>query len=316
MSFGSAHEPLQFIVSAGGFRCAHCLMRPLLIAALSGIGALFVWVSVLALIRRRLERATRMPVAKRYLRPAGESLRRRLDAMLGRLDAEILLVPAAAFLFALGVFAFGAGEKPVGRLLGLIGAAALVLLLLRFKRHAQRIADQRLGFLGRRAVGEELNQLRADGWSIFHDVPFDGKPGAGAFHVDHVVVGPRGVYAIGIRTTRPRRAADGSEVVFDGRFLHFPSGKEFLGPDDLRFHAKTLAAWLSESLQREVWVVPVMVLAGWRVRCAGDSDLRVVSDAELASLFREGASPDVLDPSAVGAIRALLEDRCRDVTLD
>lgn len=94
-------------------------MLPLLIAALAGIGVLFAWVAVLALIRRRIGRGTRLPLAKTYLRPAGESLRRRLDVQVERLDAEILLVPAAAFLFALGVYAFGSGEKPVGRLLGL-----------------------------------------------------------------------------------------------------------------------------------------------------------------------------------------------------
>ncbi len=291
-------------------------MPPLLIAALAGIGVLFAWVAVLALIRRRIGRGTRLPLAKTYLRPAGESLRRRLDVQVERLDAEILLVPAAAFLFALGVYAFGSGEKPVGRLLGLVGAAALVLLLLRFNRHAKKIASHRFGYLGKRVIGEELNQLRAYGWSVFHDVPFDGKPGAGPFNVDHVVVGPGGVYAIGTKTRRPRRAGDGHEVVFDGRFLHFPSGKEFLGPDDLRFRAKTLASWLSQSLERDIQVIPVMVLPGWRVRCEGDSDLRVVSDAELTSLFRGESSPSVLDPAAVEAIRAVLEDRCRDLVLE
>lgn len=169
--------------------------------------------------------------------------------------------------------------------------------------------------MGKRVIGEQLHQLRADGWSVFHDVPFDGKPGAGPFNVDHVVVGQGGVYVIGTKTRRPRRAGDGHEVFFDGRFLQFPSGKEFLGPDDLRFRAKTLAAWLSQSLERDIPVIPVMVLPGWRVRCEGDSDLRVASDAELTSLFEGVDTPEVLDPAAVQAIRALLEERCRDVTL-
>lgn len=59
-----------------------------------------------------------------------------------------------------------------------------------------------------------------------------------------------------------------------------------------------------------------MVLPGWRVRREGDSDLRVVSDAELTSLFRGESSPSVLDLAAVEAIRAVLEDRCRDLVLE
>jgi hypothetical protein len=291
-------------------------MSPLLIAVLAGLLAMFVWVGLFALGRRHFLRGRRTPFTRKYLRSPGESLRRQLDALADRFDGEILLVPAACFLLGLGVYAFASGEKPIGRLFGLLGLGALALLLLRFNRLSTQIANHRLGFLGERAVGEELNRLLAEGWSVFHDVPFADNPAAGPFNVDHAVVGPGGVYAIETKTRRKRRAKDGHDVVFDGRFLHFPWGREFLGPDNARFRAKALAAWLSKSLQRDIPVIPVLVLPGWFVRREGKSDLRVVSDGELPSLFRGVNSELLLDPAAVQAIRDLLEERCRDVTLD
>lgn len=291
-------------------------MSPLLIAILSGLSAMFVWLVVFGLVRRGMFRGRRLPFTKKYLRPAGESLRRRLDALLDRFDSEILLVAAASFLFALGVFAYASGERPAGRLFGLIGLGGLVVLFLRFRRLAGEIADHRLGYLGERAVGEELNRLQSAGWIVFHDVPFTDNPGAGPFNVDHVAVGCGGLYAIETKARRKRRTKDGHEAVFDGRLVQFPWGGDFLGPDNARFRAKALAGWLSKSLGQEIPVTPVLVLPGWFVRRTGASDLRVVGDGELQAVFRgENARPR-LDDATVRAIAALLEERCRDVVLE
>jgi hypothetical protein len=291
-------------------------MSPLLTAILSGLSAMFVWLAVFGLVRRRMFRGCRLPFTKKYLRPAGESLRRRLDVLLDRFDSEILLVAAASFLFALGVFAYASGEKPVGRLFGLLGAGGLVLLFLRFKRLAGEIANHRLGYLGERAVGEELNRLQSDGWTIFHDVPFAENPGAGPFNVDHVVVGRGGLYAIETKARRKRRAKDGHEAVFDGRLVQFPWGGDFLGPDNARFRAKALASWLSKALGRDIPVTPVLVLPGWFVRRTGASDLRVVGGGELHGVFRGENERPQFDEATVRAIAALLDERCRDVVLD
>lgn len=291
-------------------------MTPLLIAVLSGLLAMFVWLGAFGLLRGRMFRGRKLPFTKKYLRPAGESLRRRLDALLERFDSQLLLVAAACFLFALGVYAYASDARPVGRLFALIGAGALVVLLLRFKRLAGEIADHRLGYLGERAVGEELSRLMARGWLVFHDVPFDGNPAARPFNVDHVVVGSGGLYAIETKARRKRRAEGGHEVVFDGRFLHFPWGREFLAADDARFRAKALATWLSQALQRGIAVTPVLVLPGWFVRREGASDLHVAGGGELDALFRGEDARALLDDATVRAVAALLEERCRDVTLE
>lgn len=52
----------------------------------------------------------------------------------------------------------------------------------------------RLGYLGERAVGHHLNRLAADGYRVYHDLQFEG------FNIDHVLVGPSGVYSVETKT--------------------------------------------------------------------------------------------------------------------
>ena len=50
----------------------------------------------------------------------------------------------------------------------------------------------RVGERGERVVGEELEKLASKGWTVVHDVPV-GERGA---NIDHVVVGPGGVFTV------------------------------------------------------------------------------------------------------------------------
>src|SRR6266850_2171445 len=75
---------------------------------------------------------------------------------------------------------------------------------------------------GEQAVAEKLADrgLSAAGYSAFHDVP-----GSGDWNIDHVVVGPGGVFVLETKA-RPRRKAkreqEDNVVLFDGSVLQFP----------------------------------------------------------------------------------------------
>lgn len=64
------------------------------------------------------------------------------------------------------------------------------------------------------ARGEErvagLLELLPHGWHVFHDFP------AGGHHVDHVVVGPTGVYAVETKNWRGRVTVEKDEILLDG----------------------------------------------------------------------------------------------------
>jgi hypothetical protein len=104
-----------------------------------------------------------------------------------------------------------------------------------------------MGLLGEQAVAEQLQPLFADGYRIFHDVPGDGK-----WNIDHVVVGPAGVFAIETkyRTKQPGKASERDhEAIFDGNKIQFPSGYDAEAPEQARRNAR----WLAKDAFQSNW---------------------------------------------------------------
>lgn len=106
-------------------------------------------------------------------------------------------------------------------LLGMAGTCIWTL------RHFKKRRNYLLGYLGERAVAEELEPLTREGYHVFHDVPVEKVEGS--FNLDHVVVGPTGLFAIETKTRRKGRAREGvadHKVFYDG-LRHLP-GEECL----------------------------------------------------------------------------------------
>jgi len=177
--------------------------------------------------------------------------------------------------------------------------------------------DCYLGFLGERALGEELNRLLSNGWNVFHDVEFADNPGEKTFNVDHVVVGTGGLFAIETKTRRKQvkhsKQDLKNEVIYNGATLQFPWGEENFGVREARERAEYLARWLSKSLGGQIPVQPVLALPGWSVKRRAGGDLRVISGKEILTLFRDEHEKHILDSQTVKAIAALLDQKCRDV---
>jgi hypothetical protein len=94
---------------------------------------------------------------------------------------------------------------PWARLVGLV-AAALVGWRLRFRPSAQVAAWQR-GAQGERRTARLLDRLVRDGYMVFHDLAVPDSPA----NVDHLVIGPSGVFVIDSKqwTGSVHQGADG-----------------------------------------------------------------------------------------------------------
>jgi hypothetical protein len=79
---------------------------------------------------------------------------------------------------------------PWARLLGL-ATAALVAWRLRF-RPSEQVRAWRRGAAGERRTARLLKRLTRDGYVVFHDLAVPGSPA----NVDHLVIGPSGVFVI------------------------------------------------------------------------------------------------------------------------
>lgn len=257
---------------------------------------------------RRKRAGERSPLSEKLLRPAGYSLQRKLDDLDDAYSAWLL----GAFLcslLAVGGFPFMPTDN-ISRAIFLtafgMGAAGCTVMAW---RRLKDIRSHRMGLLGEQGVAEQLQRLLPPGHQIFHDVPGDGK-----WNIDHVVVGPAGVFAIETkyRTKRPGKAGERDhEAVFDGKKIQFPSGYDAKAPEQASRNARWLANMLTKATGERVTVHPVVALPGWWVTLKADSDVKVLSGKQISGFIAK--EPAQLSDKFIQQISYQLEQRCRDV---
>ncbi len=184
-----------------------------------------------------------------------------------------------------------------------------------FAAKTQKSHNRYLGYFGERIVAEHLEPLKQQGWRIFHDVPCQNN--GAKFNIDHIAVGPTGVFVLETKTRRKGRARPGYDdhkVYFDGRQLVWPWGEDNHGLEQ----AERNAVWLADTLKTEigdrVHVTPMLTLPGWWVELKPSRDsrlCRVTNPKGLSKLLPAGGT--ILSPQQIEAIAATLEARCRDV---
>lgn len=296
---------------------------------MTGFAAFVLGILFLHVFTRRRSRQERAPFPEntRLLRGPGESLRRKAAALDEALLNEFLIaciVPAtslAIFLYLASKLGGGAGLVIAG-----LGLVALMTALFFCARRLGAVVDRRrntaLGAFGERIVSEHLEPLKASGHLVFHDVPA-GDPPAGSkappLNLDHVVVGPAGVFAIETKTRRKGRTRVGfmaHEIIYDGRALAYPWGEDRHGLEQAQSQAGWLATFLQQQLGRPVPVQPLLVFPGWMIIRKGRGAVDVLNPKELAAAIAPDAGrPAVLDADTIDLIARRLEARCRDVEL-
>lgn len=252
----------------------------------------------------------RMPVTEKLLRAPGESLSKKLEELEDELSGEVAIafcMPlVCASIFLIGRQNHAAGSVGVGTIIS--GGTSFVILCRRMFRLLDKKRNYKLGLLGERAVGEELNQLMLSGCRVFHDVP-----NAPYGNIDHVLVAPSGVYAVETKGRRKKEEAgkEAHKVTFDGHCLQFGAGpQENKCLEQAKQQGSRLSDWLSKAVGEAVQVQPVLALPGWFVERKGRGEVIVVSGRAVKSLVK---GRTVLDDTMMERISYQLDQRCRDV---
>lgn len=270
--------------------------------------------------KRNRENRAPFPESSRLLRGPGETLRRRLVA----LDEQIIRRLLFAFIVPLalgGALAWIATRLTgVAQDIGLLAAAGVLLLGLvigirNLVATIDRWCNTWLGHFGERIVAEALEPLKAAGFRVFHDVP--GGDLSQPFNIDHVVVGPSGVFAIETKTRRKGRVRDGfaaSRIIYDGRVLAYPWGEDRHGLDQAQRQADWLAGSLAGLLGESMPVRPILVFPGWQIITrTDDADVVVLAPKQLPAAISASVDAPALDPRQFELIVRHLDSRCRDV---
>jgi hypothetical protein len=247
-----------------------------------------------------------LPNDMRMLRPAGHSIRQKIDDLWDNLMFFFMFCtfgPMAAFVF----YAFG-GSRIFVSVAIIFGPMFLVGLFLSI-RTVKKIQEYRLGLDGELATGEELNRLMRYGYHVFHDFPATEK-----FNIDHVLVGPAGVFAVEtkMRSKRERSGKKGALVRFEEGILRFPSFEDNKAIEQARNQGKWLEKFVSKSVGKNVPVTPVVALPGWYVeRGRHDGSVLVYNPVNGDRLILN--RPLVLDDQTVQQVAYQVDQRCRDL---
>lgn len=276
---------------------------------------LFIGGFTVVFLLKRSKRGRRSPLTGNLLRSAGESLRNEIERFSEKIDDslfQLLVVSLPSLLLAL--LAIKTGRKDV-ILWGLIFAALLyVALLVWATRRLYRVVKHRstlyLGLDAELAVGQELNHLMLHGCRVYHDFP------AESFNIDHVVVGPGGVFAVetkGRAKPDKGRGSIDATVTYDGQILRFPDWHEKEPLEQARRQADWLQKWLSSAVGEAVTVRSVLALPGWFVDRTQSGNVIVFNGKNPQFLSRPLGKNEPLSHKLVQQIAHQIEQRCRDV---
>jgi hypothetical protein len=206
-----------------------------------------------------MTKETRSPLKFAPPRSAGQSLSEQLiDNAFDSIMAPLLFAGLLGVMAAMEWWRWYAERPPSPRLITAVAIVAAFWAFWKVRRGLTNAKNLRLGRDGERAVAHYLEWFRARDFFVFHDVP------NGDANIDHVLIGPRGVYAIETKTLSKPVRGQASIRFADGRLL--ADGRPL--ERDPIVQAKAEARWLynffAES-QFKRFVQPVVVFPGWFV---------------------------------------------------
>lgn len=214
---------------------------------------------------------------------------------MGALSTGLVIgTPAAARLKVVGVLLFA-------------NLSACLFVAPKMRSLARQLREHRLGFKGERVIGEELNQLLADGFEVYHDLPFE------RYNIDHLIVGACGVFAVETKTRSKRAEAKWekkAKVTFDGERITFGEFVETDAVKQARLNAKDLARWLSKATGDAVSVDSIITSPGWFVPDALPIDGLAMWNSSRIRSFLLAKPRTVLSAAQIKRICHQLDQRC------
>jgi len=195
----------------------------------------------------------------RPLRVAGQSLSEELDDVFHeQVMAPYFLAVIMILVAGMEWWRYFADAKPNPLIFSIVALVCVGYAVYKIVRVRKKVRQIKLGRDGERAVAQYLEWFRTAGFFVFHDVP------SGDANLDHVLVGPKGIFTIETKTWSKPLRGECRVTVVDG--VVRANGRT-LDRDPL-IQAKAQAAWLraffSES-QFKAPVQPVVVMPGWFV---------------------------------------------------
>lgn len=241
---------------------------------------------------------------KRTLNNPGESTERRKWDIL--VEAGLIPLFVATFVVVTATlewFFVVLGSRPgpwLWTALAVVVATSAFVQMRRARASVDRLIK---GVHGEKEVAETLDELKARGYRIFHDLV------AEEFNVDHVIVGPTGVFAI---ETKFRTKPEGEQaaVEYDGQRVLVNGHEPDRDPvEQARASARYVSRRMREVTGGHVPVRPVVLFPGWWVTEQPRAEVWVLNPTRLLGYLRH--EREQLSEDQVRRLAAVVSDFAR-----
>ena len=162
-------------------------------------------------------------------------------------------------------------------------------------------------YAGLQLVAQEINRLMSSGYQVYHDFP------SGRFHIDHIIVGPNGVFTI---QSRIPSCFDGAvarrhfSVKAMGKELRALKTTDAVTIRTTAFHGAWLANWLLTAAGEAVRVQPLLTLPGFTIEAVDTADVIMADPAQIVGVVRT-TCVNPLAPETIQRLCAEIEIKYR-----
>jgi hypothetical protein len=195
-----------------------------------------------------------------------------------------------------------------------IAVVVVLVALWRGKIFFRDVSNYKLGRDGEIFVGQLLEGLRSSGFVPLHDVPCkqDGKK----FNIDHVIIGPKGIFAIETKTW----SKEGVQNTIDFTNDSLMKNGKAVGVSELT-QSQMNGKWLKELLRKrtgEVYgVFPILTFPKWWIATNASNSTEQKYGVMLLSSNGIGKYlekyPDILNPEQVSKLVVVLSAYVHEV---
>lgn len=222
----------------------------------------------------------RTPLKNPPLHNPGESLQKEFDALVDdKAMPYIIAAVMASVLAGMEWVRYWTNQPPHPIFLTILALIVVAISWRKLSNLKRRLQNVARGIQAEKSVGQYLEQFRAQGYQIFHDIP--GESGGKKFNLDHVIIGPKGIFTIETKYARKPEKGE-TRIQYDGQKILINGFQPDRDPVvQAKAQASDLRNLLEQSTGTKFPVKPVVAYPGWYVPDLFDAEVWVIKPERL-----------------------------------
>lgn len=238
----------------------------------------------------KMKQNKKSPLKGNPLRYVGQSVDEQIDKLINE-EAMPYVIICLLIVYVAGYewWRYFKNPSPSPIHYTIIAVIVILFSIYKLRKILKKVENLKQGRDGERAVGQFLDNLRENGYRIFHDIIGEN------FNIDHVIISKKGIFVIETKTySKPENG--NSKIYFDGKKLKIESLGETTKPiNQVNASSNWLKSLLIETTGKKFTVKPVILFPGWFVHTTKEgkrSNIWVLNPKALPTFIEN--QPDII----------------------